>query len=183
MKTKIFKNYKDFLRREDKSINGVSPKFAKNHPSFEENNESNVGCWCCYRCDTCYGCKGCNDCYQCSGLVDGNEQYGPVAKNFIVPLIKNIHQAVFAAASAPNALDQSEWHYCDSTHCRGGWVTTLAGLEGRMLEEQTSPSFAAMQIYKASSTIHVAKKVFYFNNKESLKDMRRCAELERLAMK
>jgi len=38
------------------------------------------------------------------------------------------------------------WHTCDTTHCRAGWVTMIAGKEGKELEEKTSTQFAAMQI-------------------------------------
>jgi hypothetical protein len=31
MKTEIFKSYNEFLNREDKSVNGVSAEFAKEH--------------------------------------------------------------------------------------------------------------------------------------------------------
>ena len=38
-KTKIFNSYSEFLKREDKSINGVSPEFAEAHPDYEKDNE------------------------------------------------------------------------------------------------------------------------------------------------
>ena len=82
MKTQIFKNRAEFLKREDKEINGVSEAFAKNHPDFEEDNETNKGCWncsdcsdcfscfSCSRCSDCYYCSDCSDCYYCSGCSD-----------------------------------------------------------------------------------------------------------------
>ena len=39
--TKIFKDYYEFLQREDKLINGVSQTFSKEHPNWEEDNEDN----------------------------------------------------------------------------------------------------------------------------------------------
>ena len=39
-KTAIFKSYAEFLNRQDKSVNGVTPLFASDHPNYEKENES-----------------------------------------------------------------------------------------------------------------------------------------------
>lgn len=70
------------------------------------------------------------------------------------------------------------WHSCATTHCRAGWVVTIAGKDGQKLEEQTSTEFAAMQIYHASSPIPVPPVRFYGTNKAAMKDIERCAEEE-----
>ena len=72
----------------------------------------------------------------------------------------------------------SNWHTCETTHCRAGWVVTLAGEQGKELERKTSTRFAARQIYKASSNIGVTYPAFFVGNDEAMKDMKRCAELE-----
>jgi hypothetical protein len=72
----------------------------------------------------------------------------------------------------------SQWHTCDTTHCRAGWVVFLAGEEGKNLENKTSTLFAAMQIYKASSSIKVSPARFYEDNKKAMSDMERCAKEE-----
>lgn len=72
----------------------------------------------------------------------------------------------------------SIWHACDTTHCRAGWVVTLAGKEGKELEDKTSTLFAAMQIYKASSPIRVSPTRFFDSNDIAMADIKRCAELE-----
>ena len=66
MKTKIFESYEDFLNREDKNINGVSEEFAAKYPDFEEQNDTNTGCWNCYNCLNCYNCVNCYACESCS---------------------------------------------------------------------------------------------------------------------
>jgi hypothetical protein len=71
------------------------------------------------------------------------------------------------------------WHTCDTTHCRAGWVVTLAGDEGLELERKTSTSFAALAIYNKSSVIKVSLDKFYQEHDEAMDDMRRCAELEK----
>ena len=71
-----------------------------------------------------------------------------------------------------------EGGYCGTTHCRAGWVVTLAGAEGRALELATSTEFAAKQIYKASSQIRVSPVRFYESNEVAMKDIERCAQLE-----
>lgn len=95
-----------------------------------------------------------------------------------VPNIDNIHKKILEAASRPKALDMSTWHTCNTTHCRAGWAVHLAGDAGRMLEEQTSTLFAAMQIYKASSPIRVSPTRFFESNETAMADMKRCAEAE-----
>lgn len=94
------------------------------------------------------------------------------------PVIPNIHQTILAAASQPAALDMTDWHTCETTHCRAGWTVHLAGKAGKVLEEKTSTLFAAMQIYHASSPINVPPTLFFGSNEEALKDMERCAKEE-----
>jgi hypothetical protein len=95
-----------------------------------------------------------------------------------VPTIENIHQKVLEATSKENALDMGDWHTCDTTHCRAGWVEVLAGPEGKKLAEQTSTLFAAMQIYKASSNIRVSPVRFFETNELAMADIKRCADEE-----
>ena len=73
----------------------------------------------------------------------------------------------------------ADWHTCETTHCRAGWVAFLAGKEGAELEKETTTLFAAMQIYKASSTIRVSPTKFYGTNEIALADMKLCADLEK----
>lgn len=96
----------------------------------------------------------------------------------VIPKIKNIHQKILAAVKQPNALDMSTWHTCDTTHCRAGWVVTLAGEKGKELENKTSTLFAAMQIYKESSPIKVSPVRFFDRNEEAMKDIEKCAKEE-----
>ena len=70
------------------------------------------------------------------------------------------------------------WHTCNTTHCRAGWVVHLAGASGKALEKKTSTLFAAMQIYKASSPIGVSPTRFFESNEQAMADMERCAAEE-----
>jgi hypothetical protein len=70
------------------------------------------------------------------------------------------------------------WHTCGMTHCRGGWAITLAGDAGKKLEEATTPEFAAMQIYKASSLIRVSPVRLYETDEVAMADIIRCAKEE-----
>ena len=79
------------------------------------------------------------------------------------------------AVSREGALDMRDWHTCETTHCRAGWVVTLAGEAGRELESRTSTEFAAMQIYKVSSTIPVSPVRFYDADEAAKRDIERCA--------
>ena len=94
-----------------------------------------------------------------------------------IPVIPNIHQAIYAAVSEPKALDMDRWHTCETTHCRAGWVVTLAGEAGKQLEDRTTTLFAAQQIYKASGYA-ISPVRFYDRNEAALADMKRLAEEE-----
>lgn len=83
------------------------------------------------------------------------------------------------AVKAPNALDMGKWHTCDTTHCRAGWVVTLAGEKGKKLEAASSTLFAAMQIYHASSPIEVSPVRFFETNEVAMADIERCAAEEK----
>jgi hypothetical protein len=75
----------------------------------------------------------------------------------------------------------SDWHTCDTSHCRAGWVVRLAGKEGYELENKTSTQFAAMQIYKVSSPIKVSPPRFFETDEVAMEDIKRCAEEEKVA--
>jgi len=91
--------------------------------------------------------------------------------------IENIHQAVYAAASQPNSLAMNEWHTCKNTHCRAGWVVTLAGEAGGKLESRFGTLLAAMKIYDASDpNFKINPCRFLDSNEDALADMKRLAE-------
>jgi len=71
-----------------------------------------------------------------------------------------------------------DWHTCETTHCRAGWVVTLAGKEGAALEAFHNTPLAAHLIYKASSPHKVSMARFYESNTEAMADIKRMAELE-----
>jgi len=138
-------------------------------------------CYDCYDCSDCSGCSGCYDCYDCSGCSDCSGCYGKTGNKNpspIIPAIDNIHQRILDAVSKPEALDMSAWHTCETTHCRAGWVVTLAGKEGTELEAKTSTCHAAMQIYKASSPIRVSPVRFFETDALAMEDIKRCAKEE-----
>ena len=47
-------------------------------------------------------------------------------------------------------LDMGAWHTCETTHCRAGWTTKLAGEAGAALEARVGPKRAGEMIYLAS---------------------------------
>jgi hypothetical protein len=94
-----------------------------------------------------------------------------------VPVIENIHQVVYAAASCPKALDMSDWHTCEKTHCRAGWIVTLAGEAGKNLESFHDTMLAAMLIYDASDpSFKINPGRFFDDNDAALADMKSLAE-------
>jgi hypothetical protein len=96
-----------------------------------------------------------------------------------VPIIPDIHKAVYAAASHPGSLAMENVHTCENTHCRGGWIVTLAGEAGRNLERFYNWELAAMKIYDASAPgFKINPARFYDSNAAALEDMKRLAEAE-----
>ncbi len=89
--------------------------------------------------------------------------------------IPDIHKAVFEAASAPGALGMGQWH-CGTTHCRAGWVVTLAGDGGKVLEWAMGTPAAAAMIYLASDPKLEKMPDFYASNEAALADMKRLAD-------
>jgi hypothetical protein len=69
------------------------------------------------------------------------------------------------------------WHTCEKMHCRGGWVTTLAGKAGKELEAFHGTMLAAMLIYDASDPgYRINPCRFHDSNEDALADMKRMAE-------
>jgi uncharacterized protein YjbI with pentapeptide repeats len=99
-----------------------------------------------------------------------------------VPFVKNIHQMIYAAASQEGALNMSTWHSCETTHCRAGWVVTLAGAGGAALERAMGTPAAAAIIYMRSDPKLERVPNFYASNTDALADMKRLAELEKAAV-
>ena len=95
-----------------------------------------------------------------------------------VPVLPSIHEAVFAVASEPGALNMSTWHTCMTTHCRAGWVTTLAGPAGQELVDFMGTDAAAALIYAKSDPFLATIPDWHTNNDEALADMERCAVAE-----
>jgi len=93
-----------------------------------------------------------------------------------VPFIKDIHKAVYEAACKPDALDMGNWHSCDTTHCRAGWVVHLAGDAGRAMEYCLGTPAAAALIYLKSDPKIEKIPDFYCSNEAALADMKRLAE-------
>ena len=70
------------------------------------------------------------------------------------------------------------WHTCDTTHCRAGWVVTLAGVDGKALEDYHGTCLAAQLIYRESSPLHVSVCRFFDNSKDALADIEKMAKME-----
>ncbi len=71
------------------------------------------------------------------------------------------------------------WHTCDTTHCRAGWVVHLAGEKGYALEEKFDTALAASMIYHESSDIQVHMPDFFDSDKKALENMEKLAEEEK----
>ena len=178
----------------DANGNRCSVSYFGSREAAQAALDSLKNCERCENCSRCSGCSDCSDCSRCSRCSDCSDcshiAYLDNKTNVVVegdsdnithlgcpdvPRIENIHQAVYAAVSQPRALDMSAWHTCETTHCRAGWVVTLAGEAGKRLEEFHNAELAATLIYAASGYL-INPARFYDNNIEAMEDMRRLAE-------
>jgi hypothetical protein len=72
----------------------------------------------------------------------------------------------------------SDWHSCETAHCRAGWVVHLAGKAGAELEKLIDTPIAALMIYNESSPLKVHMSDFFESNKKALEDMKKLAKEE-----
>jgi uncharacterized protein YjbI with pentapeptide repeats len=96
-------------------------------------------------------------------------------RNPDVPVIPALDQQILSAIeSGSGHLDMSQWHTCETTHCRAGWAITLAGEVGKQLEREHGPHIAGRMIYSAS-TGRVPH--FFASNEHAMEDIKaRAAE-------
>jgi hypothetical protein len=90
-----------------------------------------------------------------------------------VPIVENLDKRILGVIeSGVGKLDMSQWHSCETTHCRAGWAIHLAGERGYALEREYSSQTAGRMIYLASTgrSAH-----FFASNERALEDLRRRA--------
>ena len=133
-------------------------------------------CSDCFRCCDCFFCSGCSRCSDCFRCYKATGAKADIAE---VPTIPNIHKAVYEAVSQPNALNMSDWHTCETTHSRAGWVVFLAGESGKKLESKSGTLLSTMKIYDASAPGYLINPCRFFDsNKDAMDDMKRMAREE-----
>jgi hypothetical protein len=59
--------YKELHKENPIPFNGVCKEFAKEHPNYDANNQTNAYCWNCLDCNNCIACDNCTDCNGCRG--------------------------------------------------------------------------------------------------------------------
>ena len=69
----------------------------------------------------------------------------------------------------------SDWHTCNTTHCRAGWVCHLAGEQGKVVEEFYGTGLAAQLIYRESG-YQINPCRFYDDDEVAMADMKKLAE-------
>ena len=146
------------------------------------------GCSRCSDCSRCSRCSGCSDCSGCSHIASLRDKEnirvdndsGIVTRDVgmpPVPRIEDIHRRIYLAVQQPGAFDMSNWHKCETTHCRAGWVVHLAGAEGYALEKFHNTELAAMLIYRESG-YYINPAKFYDDNEAAMEDMRKLADAQ-----
>ena len=90
-------------------------------------------------------------------------------------IVPDIDAAILAAIEADGcALQMSEWHTCETAHCRAGWAIHLAGKAGAALEARFGANVAGALIYAASRP-DMPVPDWFVDDAEALADLRRCA--------
>ena len=91
-----------------------------------------------------------------------------------VPVVFDLDKKILdSLTKGEGKLNMSDWHTCETTHCRAGWAITLAGETGKELEKKFGPRWAATMIYRAS-TGRVPN--FFAKNEQAMEDIKACAE-------
>ena len=112
---------------EDKDGNKCSVEYWGSKEAAQKALDSLKNCKNCTNCSRCSDCSDCSDCSRCSGCSGKTvNAFNETWKMPDAPVIPNIHQAVYEAASQPGCLDMTKWH-CGTAHCRAGCVVTLEG--------------------------------------------------------
>ena len=95
-----------------------------------------------------------------------------------IPIVNDLDAAIHAkvcGVDPPGTLNMSQWHTCETTHCRAGWAIHLAGEAGRRLEDAVGACAAGALIYHAS-TGRVPD--FYAPDADALADICQLAEVQ-----
>jgi hypothetical protein len=97
-----------------------------------------------------------------------------------VPTVENLHRRVYEAVRDDPAarLDMSDWHKCETKHCRAGWAIHLAGEAGRQFEDKVGVHTAGALIYLKNTGM---VPDFFCDNATALADIERCALAESAA--
>ena len=170
--------------------NKCSVRYFGNEEKAEKALNSLINCDNCINCSGCSRCSDCSDCSGCSGcshvafVYDKKDLCGDPEKSTTgvigqppIPKIENIHTKIFEAVTQPQALNMDDWHTCNTTHCRGGWVVHLAGEAGYALERYHNTLLAAQLIYRESGYL-INPCRFFDGNAAALADMKKLAETE-----
>jgi hypothetical protein len=93
------------------------------------------------------------------------------AKLSDVPIVAALDTKILAAIEGGCGFDMSDWHTCETTHCRAGWAIVVAGREGKELESRLGPSAAGALIYAAAYP-DLPVPDFYAKKEDALADIR-----------
>jgi hypothetical protein len=93
-----------------------------------------------------------------------------------IPVVPQLDSTVCNLVdSGQGTLDMSDWHHCETTHCRAGWAIHLAGDAGYALEAKIGSELAGGRIYKASTG---RWPDFFASNESALEDICKWGKLE-----
>ncbi len=98
--------------------------------------------------------------------------------------IENLFTEILSAIESGGKLHMGSWHECETTHCIAGWVITLAGEVGRVIEELAGAPWGATLIINESCP-YLEGRVpnFYATDEEGMAFIKECVAKETKAAK
>lgn len=84
------------------------------------------------------------------------------------PFVENIDEKIFDAVCKGAVLDMSDWHSCETAHCRAGWAIYFAGEAGKELELRFGSEAAGALIYERATG---RRPDFYANDEDAWADI------------
>ena len=101
-----------------------------------------------------------------ANLARANLAYANLAGATNLPIASDASARLLAVAQAAlasdNALEMSQWHTCDTTHCISGWAQHLGGSIAELLYQQMGADVAGLMLLGVE-----AHSYFYASNEKA----------------
>ncbi len=90
--------------------------------------------------------------------------YGALGLPIVEDAKERLKAVAVAALADDDALDMTDWHTCETTHCIAGWAIHQAGELGETLERDLGPANAGLMLLGVEAHSH------FFDNDDKARD-------------